>query len=78
MPLSLRPVLARRPFMKALHLLFLVLPAAPARFLMPALPDGIATHIRVRRTFAITRCQDDFQLDDLVPLRVGPLLLWNR
>ena len=65
--------------MKAFHLLLIVLSAAPtAWFLMPALPDGIAAQIRVRGTFAIAWGQDNFQLDDFVPLRVGPLLLGNR
>ena len=37
-----------------------------------------ATASRLRRAFAVPRCQHDLELDQLIPLSVRTLALWNR
>ena len=61
--------------MKTLHRFLIVLAAPATLFLMPALPNGIAAQVGIRRTFTIARGQNDFKLDDFIPLCVGTLLL---
>ena len=61
--------------MESLLLLAVTADADASRFGVAALLTGIAPYIGIRRAFPIARREHDLELDDLVPLRVGPLLL---
>ena len=74
---TLRTVLARRALVEALLLLVVTANAGagPRLGMTAALRTGITPGIRIRCAFAIAGGKHDLELDDFVPLRVGPLLL---